>query len=82
MYDVASLWGNLDGYIVTTLTAAILGGIAYSAVPILNGDAKRRNQGRLDDPEGVEEADVDGVKWGTMTVISFIPVFNWLVWFW
>jgi hypothetical protein len=77
--EMTSLWGSLDGFFVTTLTAAIIGGIAYSAIPLLNGEAKRRNEGRLDDSQGVEEADVSDVKWGVMTVLSFFPLFNWLV---
>lgn len=77
--DMGSLWGSLDGFLTTSLTVGMIGGIAFSAIPILNGDAKRRNEGRLDDLHGVEAADVDDVKWGTMSVISFIPWLNWLV---
>lgn len=76
---MASLWGSLDGFLAASLTVGMIGGIAYSAIPILNGDAKRRNEGRLDDLQGVEAADVDDVKWGTMSVLSFIPWLNWLV---
>jgi hypothetical protein len=74
--DMGGLGGALDSIFVTGISAAIIGGIAYSAIPLLNGEAERRNASRLDD---VDEADSDDVKWGTMSVISFIPLLNWLV---
>ena len=53
-------------------------GLLYSAVPLLTGQSKEKNQSRLDTYKD-KDADPDDVKWGVMSVVSFIPLVNWTV---
>jgi len=57
---------------------AIVAGLGYSALPLVTGRARTRNAGREDNAVGLDEVEGEEVKWGVMTVISFIPLFNWL----
>lgn len=53
-------------------------GLLYSATPLLTGKAKQANQGKSD-AYGETDAEPEGIKWGVMSVVSFIPLFNWTV---
>lgn len=53
-------------------------GLLYSATPLLTGKAKQANQGKSDG-YGETDAEPEGIKWGVMSVVSFIPLFNWTV---
>ena len=57
---------------------AIVAGLGYSALPLVTGRARVRNVDREDKAEDLDEVEGEEVKWGVMTVISFIPLFNWL----
>ncbi|KAA6426412.1 MAG: hypothetical protein FRX49_03523, partial [Trebouxia sp. A1-2] len=58
---------------------AAAAGLLYSATPLLTGKSKDENQGRSDN-YGETDADPEGIKWGVMSVVSFIPLFNWTAW--
>ena len=57
---------------------AAAAGILYSALPLLTGKSRQDNQGKSD-TYGETDADPDGIKWGVMSVVSFIPLVNWTV---
>jgi len=57
---------------------AAAAGLLYSATPLLTGKSKEENQGKSDN-YGETDADPEGIKWGVMSVVSFIPLFNWTV---
>ena len=58
--------------------SAATAGLLYSATPLLTGKAKQANQGKSD---GLGDTDIEpaGIKWGVMSVVSFIPLVNWTV---
>lgn len=53
--------------------------LALSAMPILTGEAKERNERPLFAP-GSSDDFAGGVKWGVMAVLSCIPLLNPLAW--
>ena len=57
---------------------AAAAGLLYSVTPLLTGKSKEENQGKSDN-YGDTDADPEGIKWGVMSVVSFIPLFNWTV---
>lgn len=56
------------------LLGVYLAAILKSAAPLLKKDLKPRQQAQ--DPEDEESR---GVQWGVMAIISFLPLFDWLV---
>ena len=58
--------------------SAATAGLLYSVTPLLTGKAKQANQGKLDS-YGETDAEPEGIKWGVMSVVSFIPLVNWTV---
>ena len=58
--------------------SAAAAGLLYSATPLLTGKAKQANQGKSDG-YGETDAEPEGIKWGAMSVVSFIPLVNWTV---
>lgn len=58
--------------------SAATAGVLYSATPLLTGKAKQANQGKSDG-YGETDAEPEGIKWGVMSVVSFIPFVNWTV---
>ena len=58
--------------------SAATAGLLYSATPLLTGKAKQANQGKSDG-YGETDAEPEGIKWGVMSVVSFIPLVNWTV---
>ena len=58
--------------------SAATAGLLYSATPLLTGKAKQANQGRSNG-YGETDAEPEGIKWGVMSVVSFIPLVNWTV---
>lgn len=51
--------------------------LPFSALPILTGEAKERNQQRTVRP--TQDQGLENVRWSVMGVLSFIPFLNWLV---
>lgn len=51
----------------------ILAALAWSGLPVISASDKSKSRRSVDDEDAV------GVKWGVMTVLSFLPLFNWLV---
>lgn len=68
---------DLQSSLQTGLGIAWMLALPFSALPILTGEAKERNERRYEVPSGEEGA--DNVKWSVMGVLSFIPFLNWLV---
>ena len=62
---------------VSFFTAASAG-VVYSAIPLLTGKSKRDNHGKSD-KYGETDVEPEGIKWGVMSVVSFIPLVNWTV---
>ena len=58
--------------------SAATAGLLYSATPLFTGKAKQANQGKSDG-YGETDAEPEGIKWGVMSVVSFIPLVNWTV---
>lgn len=58
--------------------SAASAGLLYSATPLLTGKAKQANQGKKDG-YGETDSDPEDIKWGVMSVVSFIPLVNWTV---
>ena len=52
---------------------------AAYAVGILKSLSSTAAKGSLATPRDEEDQESIGVQWGTMSVISFLPLFNWLV---
>lgn len=77
----AALWSLPDdivGAVQTGVSIGILISITLSALPILTGDSKERNERRYYQPDAGEGA--DNVKWSVMGVLSFLPFFNPMIW--
>lgn len=53
--------------------AGITVALAWSSLPLMRASAGAKPDRTLD------EEDAGGVKWGVMSVVSFLPLFNWLV---
>ena len=73
MYEVAGVVEIGRNILGLGSGVGILAALAWSGLPVLSassGQKKRRN---------VDDEDAIGVKWGVMTVLSFLPLFNWLV---
>lgn len=76
----AALWTlppDLAGALRTGVSIAAAVGIAFSALPILTGDSKERNERRFLLPDADEGA--DNLKWGVMSGLSLFPFLNPLV---
>jgi hypothetical protein len=77
----AVLW-SLPGDVAGALRAgAALGaalGVALSALPILTGDARERNEARAVAGDPGDAA--DNVRWGVMGLLSAVPFLNPLAW--
>jgi hypothetical protein len=73
----AALWSlpdDLASALHLGTSVAIILGLGLSALPILTGDAKERNEERFLRPNADEGA--DNVRWGVMSVLSFFPFLN------
>ncbi|KAK9793713.1 hypothetical protein WJX73_005632 [Symbiochloris irregularis] len=57
------------------LLGAYLASILKSAAPLLKKDLQPRGQA-----QDAEDEESRGVQWGVMSVISFLPLFDWLAW--
>lgn len=53
----------------------ILAALGWSAIPVIPSP-----KGNDPSSKAVSEEDAEGVKWGLMSVISCLPIFNWLAW--
>ncbi len=73
VYELAESGNLLSTLFVGSVSLAIAVNIAISSLPLLTGASKPPSAKK----EDVE--DQDDVKWGVMSVISFIPLLNWLV---
>lgn len=62
----------------TGVALSVVLGIGLSALPILTGDAKERNERRYVQPGPDEEA--DNLKWGIMSVLAAVPFLSPLGW--
>ena len=51
----------------------ILAALTWSGLPVISASSGGKKR------DNVDEEDAIGVKWGVMTVLSFLPLFNWLV---
>lgn len=61
-----------------SFVAASAAGLLYSTAPLLNGQAKEKNQNQSNKYRDTD-ADPGDIKWGVMSVVSFIPLVNWTV---
>lgn len=52
----------------------ILAALTWSGLPVISASNKQKEQ-----RNNVDDEDAIGVKWGVMTLLSFLPLFNWLV---
>ena len=68
----------LSDLISATFFTTAAAGLVYSSIPLLNGTAKTNNQGKID-TSGQSDIEPEGIKWGAMSVVSFIPLVNWTV---
>ena len=73
----AALWSLPDDishalHVGTSL--AIVLGIGFSALPILTGDSKERNERRFLQP--TPEQGAENIRWGVMYVLAFLPFLN------
>ncbi len=59
----------------TAILAAAVGGLAVSALPLLNGKAAEQNADRTVNAETSE----DDFVFGVMSAVSFLPYVNWTV---
>ena len=65
---------GLGDAIRTGTGLGVLTGIALSSLPIISGEARRVNEGRL-----AEDGDTQGIRWAIMSILSFMPFLNPLV---
>ncbi|GAB4818854.1 hypothetical protein N2152v2_005900 [Parachlorella kessleri] len=75
LYNLPS---DLQSSIQTALGVAWLLVVPFSALPILTGEAKERNEQRFARPN--QDQGAEGVRWTVMGVLSFLPFLNWLAW--
>ena len=77
---MAALWelpSEVAGTLRAATAAAALLAVALSALPVLTGEAKERNERRFLQPSEGERA--ENVRWSVMAVLSCIPLVNPLV---
>ena len=76
---ITSLFDNpsstLDTILVSTVSLAIATEIGISALPLITGTA----EAKVKKPSDEEDEEEEGIKWGVMTIVSCIPLLNWLV---
>lgn len=73
----ASLWSlgdNIVDALHTGTSIAILVGLGLSALPLLTGDSKERNERRFLLPN--EDEGADNIRWGVMSTLAFLPFLN------
>jgi len=73
----ASLWSFGDDIVDalhTGTSIAIVLGLGLSALPLLTGDSKERNERRFLQPN--EDEGADNIRWGVMSTIAFLPFLN------
>lgn len=68
--DVISIGKSLIGL---GTGVSILAALTWSSLPLLSSSKEALSTRNADDEDAI------GVKWGVMSVLSFIPLFNWLV---
>lgn len=65
-------------FLETVEVALLVAAIAVSGLPLLSGEAKRRNARTY--AQEMEEPDAEeDIMWGVMSVVSAIPFVNWTV---
>lgn len=74
--DVAESGSLISTLFVSSIGVAIAINIGISALPLLSGAAESKLAARKNN---IDEDETDEVKWGVMSVISFLPLLNWLV---
>jgi len=73
----ASLWSFGDDIVNalhTGTSIAIVLGLGLSALPLLTGDSKERNERRFLHPN--EDEGADNIRWGVMSTLAFLPFLN------
>ena len=68
---------DLQSSVQTALGIAWLLAVPFSALPILTGEAKERNEQLYARPN--QDQGAENVRWTVMGVLSFLPFLNWLV---
>ncbi len=65
---------DLAGGVRTTTVLALVLATVFSALPILTGESKERNERRFLRPDEGEGA--DNIKWSVMGLLAFFPFLN------
>ncbi|KAK9828215.1 hypothetical protein WJX74_003690 [Apatococcus lobatus] len=73
------LWGPVQPVLDIGTAVGISGVLAWSALPLLTGQAADRNR-TASTAAATDEEEGDGVKFGVMTVVGAIPLVNWSAW--
>lgn len=73
VFEVADVVSAGKTLIELGLGGGILAALSWSSLPLLSGKASSYVR------KDVNEEDAIGIKWGVMSVLSFLPLFNWLV---
>lgn len=68
---------DLQSSVQTGLGIAWLLALPFSALPILTGESKEKNEQRALSPSQTDSA--ANIRWSVMGVLSLVPYFNWLV---
>ncbi|KAK9868802.1 hypothetical protein WJX84_000937 [Apatococcus fuscideae] len=78
-HSVTCLWGPIQPILDIGTGVGICGAIAWSALPLLTGQAAQNNK-KAATPATADQDEGDGVKFGVMTVVGAIPLVNWSAW--
>jgi hypothetical protein len=74
--DLADSGQFFNTIFVSSVSIAIAVNIGISMLPLLSGLAERKAAACTDE-DALDES--NDIKWGAMSVISLIPLLNWLV---
>lgn len=74
--DIVETGSFVNTLFVSSVGVAIAINIGISALPLLSGAAENKSAARTGN---TDEDESEEVKWGVMSVISFLPLLNWLV---
>lgn len=69
---------TLSDSLKTGATLGIALSLALSALPILTGESKERNEARYNQPS--QDDSVENIRWSVMAVLSFLPFLHPLSW--
>ena len=73
VFEIADVLSVSSSVVGLGTAAGIVAALAWSTLPVIQSSSDSKLDRSLD------KEDEGGIKWGVMSVLSFLPLFNWLV---